>query len=242
MLGFGFDPLSLLLTLVGLPLMFLPQLWVKKTYDTFRQRPAMAGLTGAQVAQKMLANNGIVNVRVEETPGELSDHYSPAERVVRLSPDNYHGTSVAAATIAAHEVGHAIQHAKGYWPVVVRGQLAPAFGLGSQLGPIVFGAALMLHLFMGLSPELAIPLAMLGIALFGLSVVFHLVTLPVEIDASSRAMVALKAHHYLTTQELPGAKKVLTAAAMTYVSVALYSLLQLSYYIIQLGRLQSREE
>jgi len=242
MFAFGFDPLYIALTLVGLPLMFLPQMWVKRTYNVFKNQPARAGLTGAQVAQQMLSNNGITNVKVEETLGELSDHYSPAEHVVRLSPDNYRGTSIAAATIAAHEVGHAIQHAKGYWPVVLRGQLAPAFGLSSQLGPLVFTAALMLNLFMGLSPDLAIPLAVIGITLFGLSVVFHLVTLPVEIDASARAMVALKAHHYLTTQELPGAKKVLTAAAMTYVSVALYSLLQLSYYVMRLSQLQRSNE
>lgn len=240
--GFGYDPLYLLLTLIGLPLMFLPQWWVKSTYDKFRQQPAMRGLTGAQVARQMLADNGIHDVRVEETPGLLTDHYSPTEKVVRLSHDNYVGTSVAAATIAAHEVGHAIQHAKGYVPVVLRSQLAPVFGLGSQVGPLLFSAAIMLYFLMGVGGDLAFLLASAGVGLFGLSVLFHLVTLPVEIDASSRALKVLSGHHFLQAKEMPGAKKVLTAAAFTYVATALYSLLQLAYYIFYLTNMRRSEE
>ena len=237
---FYMDPLYLVLMLIGAPLAFIPQWWVKKTYRANRDIRTQQGQSGATVAKMILERNGLHNVEVEETPGELSDHYDPRVRKVRLSPDNYRGASVAAAAIAAHEVGHAIQHAKGYYPVVLRSQLAPLFGLGSQLGPMLFFASFLLYGFMGLSGELAYFIAMAGVGLFGLTVVFHMVTLPVEFDASARALKALKVNHYLSEPEMTGAKKVLTAAAMTYVSVALYSLLQLGYYLIKLNSMRSR--
>lgn len=233
MLGFGvgFDSVGLLIFLIGIPLIFLPQMWVKSTYKKFRDVPNAKGVTGADVARQMLAQHNIHNVTVEQTPGELSDHYDPGAHAVRLSPDNYHGRSVAAATIAAHEVGHAIQHNKGYVPVVIRSQLAPLFGLGAQLGPMLLLASLMLGIFLNLAPELVFLVGGVGVSLFGLSVIFHLVTLPVEIDASSRALSVLKSHHFLSAAEMPGAQKVLFAAAMTYVATALYSLMQLAHYI-----------
>lgn len=230
----GFDPLGLLVTAVGAAMVFLPQLWVKSTYNRFRAIQAAGSLTGAQIARQMLEQHRIHDVRVEETPGELSDHYDPGAKAVRLSPDNYRGHSIAAATIAAHEVGHAIQHNTGYFPVVLRSQLAPLFGFGSQFGPLLIMAAFFLNLGMGFAPEFAFQIGMAGVALFALSVLFHIVTLPVEIDASARAMRVLKSSHFLTQSELPGARKVLTAAAMTYVSVALYSLMELAYYIFRL--------
>jgi uncharacterized protein len=226
--GFG-----LLLTLLGLPLIFIPQWWVKKTYNTFREIPTQKGMTGAQVAQDMLYRANITNVQVEGTPGELSDHYDPSARMVRLSPDNYNGRSVAAVTIAAHEVGHAIQHHQGYFPVVLRGHLAPVFNLGSQLGPWVLMAASLLYFGLNVAPEFAFQIGLVGIALFATSVAFHFVTLPVEIDASARALSILKNSQYLAPAEMSGARKVLIAAAMTYVSVALYSLMQLAYYVMQ---------
>jgi uncharacterized protein len=231
---FGFDPLGLVLSVVGMGLVFLPQWWVKSTYNTFRERPTQRQMSGAEVARQMLALHNISQVVVEETPGELSDHYDPGARAVRLSPDNYRGSSIAAATIAAHEVGHAIQHNQGYVPVVIRSQLAPVFGVGAQVGPLLLMASLFLGVGMGLSPDLAWMLGMVGVGLFGLSVLFHMVTLPVELDASARALKVLKTNQFLTAEEMPGAQKVLFAAAMTYVSVALYSLMQLAYYIYQL--------
>jgi uncharacterized protein len=240
--GIGMDTYGLMLTVAGLALTFLPQMWVKNTYTTYQNQPNQRGITGQQVAVQMLAQQGITNVRVEETPGELTDHYSPMEHTVRLSTPNYHGATVSAATIAAHEVGHAIQHAKGYVPVVLRGQLAPAFGLGSQIGPLLFSGAMMLFFFTRGNGELALWLATLGAGLFGLSVIFHLVTLPVEIDASSRALKILKTQHFLTAQEMPGAQKVLTAAAFTYVAAALYSLMQLVYYIIRINQIRSNQD
>ena len=237
----GMDPSYLLLMLIGIPLTLLPQWWVKSTYNKYREERTASGQTGAQVAAAMLERKGLRDVSIEETPGELSDHYDPGAKAVRLSPDNYRGNSVAAATIAAHEVGHAIQHAEGYMPVIWRGQLAPVFGLGSQLGPLlVFGSGL-LYFMMGVSGDMAYYIALLGVALFGLSVVFHLITLPVEFDASRRALATLSSHHYLTTNEMGAARTVLIAAAMTYVSVALYSILQLVYYLMRAQALRSRD-
>ncbi|MDX2084170.1 MAG: zinc metallopeptidase [Candidatus Melainabacteria bacterium] len=233
---FFHDPLFLVLTVVGGLLVFLPQMWVQRTYRAFATHSTAQGLTGAEVATQILRENGLHEVSVEVSHGLLSDHYDPSARAVRLSEDNYYGRSVAGAAVAAHEVGHAIQHARGFTPVVVRSAMFPAVNLGSQLGPLLFMASL----FMGIGSELGFMTAALGVVLFSLSVLFHVVTLPVEIDASLRAIKILSDGRYLTTQELPGAKKVLTAAAMTYVAAALYSLMQLMYYIFTL--LNSRRD
>lgn len=241
MLGFGFDPFGMLITLIGLPMIFLPQMWVKNTYNKYKEFPTAAGQTGAQVAKQILQMNGLEHVSVEETPGQLSDHYDPGARAVRLSPENFSGRSVAAATIAAHEVGHAIQHARGYVPVVIRSQMFPAVNIGSQLGPLLIMAGLMLPFFMKAAGPFAYYVALAGVAFFGLSVAFHLVTLPVEFDASARGLKVLENSQFLTAGEMPGAKKVLTAAAMTYVSAALYSLMELVYYIIRINGMRERE-
>jgi uncharacterized protein len=237
-MGIGMDPLGLLLSLVGIPLIMLPQWWVKSTYNKFRQEPTARGMTGSQVASDMLRNAGIHDVVVEETPGELSDHYDPGAKAVRLSPDNYQGTSIAAATIAAHEVGHAMQHNQGYIPVSLRGALFPVMRFGSQLAPLVMMGGFMMLAMQGMG-KMGLMVAALGVGLFGLSVIFHLVTLPVELDASARALRILQSSGYLQSQEMPGAKKVLTAAAFTYISVAMYSLMQMVYYVFQLLRYTS---
>jgi Zn-dependent membrane protease YugP len=130
-----YDPGFMLLSLVGMGLVFLPQVWVKNTVATYRDHMTRTKLNGAELARRLLTEAGIHNVVVEATPGELSDHYDPQAYAVRLSDDNYYGSHVAALAIAAHEVGHAIQHAQGYAPVVIRSQLAPLAGLGSQFGP-----------------------------------------------------------------------------------------------------------
>ncbi|MEB3245828.1 MAG: zinc metallopeptidase [Vampirovibrionales bacterium] len=234
------DPIYMVVMLIGAGLSFLPQLWVEGTYKQYAKVPAASGMTGLQVAQRILAQEGIRDVAVEMTPGRLSDHYDPSIKVIRLSPDNYHGNSIAGITISAHEVGHAIQHAVGYYPVVMRSQLAPLFGLGSQLGPLLFFAALFLGYTSAAIPQWSIYLAVAGVALFSLSVVFHIVTLPVEINASRRAMAILSNGGMLQQSELPAAKKILTAAAFTYVAVALHSLIQLAYYVFRLMGLTQR--
>ncbi len=226
-----FDPMGLLITLIGLPLVFLPQMWVQRTYKKYAQVPSMAGRTGAEVARDILMRQGVHHVEVEMSHGLLSDHYDPMSKKVRLSERNYNEASVAAVAVAAHEVGHALQHAQGFFPVVIRGTMVPAVNLGSQFGPLLIMISFILLSMHVLAPSLGLTLAWIGVILFGLAVLFHIVTLPVEIDASMRAVGILQSSQYLTTQELPFAKKVLTAAALTYVAVALYSLMELLYYV-----------
>lgn len=239
---FYFDPLYMLLTLVGLPLILLPQWWVKHTYEKYTQVQASTGRSGADVARDILRKNGLSHVDVTITHGILSDHYDPTSKTVRLSEANYQGSSISAVSVAAHEVGHAIQHARGFFPVVIRSTMVPAVNLGSQFGPLLIIFSLLLMSMQVLAPSMALMIAWIGVILFGLAVAFHIVTLPVEIDASMRAVAILQGSHYLTTQEIPIAKKVLTAAAMTYVATVLYSLMQLFYFILQILGMQRREQ
>lgn len=229
-----YDPLYMLLMIIGLPLIFLPQWWVKSTYEKYSRVKASTGKTGAEVARDILRNQGVFNVNVKVSHGILSDHYNPLDKTIRLSEGNYGGTSIAAAAVAAHEAGHAIQHARGFFPVVVRSAMVPAVTLGSQFGPLLIFISIILMSSQILSPDLGFTMAWVGVILFGLSVLFHIVTLPVEIDASMRAVGVLQTTRYLTTQEIPLAKKVLTAAAFTYIATALYSLIQLLYFIIHI--------
>ena len=238
-----FDPIHTLIMLIGLPLVLLPQLWVKNTFNKVSQIANKRGITGQYVAEQMLKKEMITDVHVESTPHFLGDHYSPQEKVVRLSPDVYSGTSIAAVAIAAHEVGHAIQHAQAYRPVVWRGNLFPAVNIGSQVGPMLLMASIMLSLFTKGFNEFAFQIGVLGVIFFSLAVLFHFVTLPVEIDASMRAMKILKQDNYLFEDELPQAKKVLTSAAFTYIAAATYALLELVGYIYRLYMMsQTREE
>lgn len=231
---FFYDPGSMLLMLIGLPLVLIPQWWVKKTVEDCGKIANLSGQSGLQVAQDILSRNGLSSVQVELVEGELSDHYDPSTKTVRLSPDIYHGKTLSATAIAAHEVGHALQHAQGYYPVVLRSAMVPAVNIGSQFGPMLLIGSFVLMSMHILAPSLGMLLAWTGVIFFGLSVAFHFVTLPVEINASMRAIKVLSDGHYLQTQEIPYAKKVLTAAALTYVSVALYSLMQFLYYVLRL--------
>jgi uncharacterized protein len=228
------DPIYMVVMGVGSLLVFLPQMWVKKTVESYSQVPASRGFSGAQVAEALLRENQVYDVGVEMVEGVLSDHYDPSAKKVRLSRDNYFGQTVSGVAIAAHEVGHAIQHATGYYPIVVRGALAPVVNIGSQLGPMLFFVSIGITASGALMPDWAWALAWLGVLLFGTAVVFHIITLPVEINASMRALKIISGSHYLTETELPGAKKVLTAAAFTYVAAALYSLIQLLYFVFRL--------
>ena len=198
---------------------FIAQSAVRSTYARYREVRTAGGITGAEAARRILADQGAANVPVEQVSGELRDHYDPRSRTLRLSQAVYSGSSVAALGIAAHEAGHAIQHARAYLPLTIRNTVYPVASFGSNLGPII--------VFGGLLLGMGEPLITIGIVLFSFAVAFSLLTLPVELNASSRAMAILRQERYLNEEELRGARKVLNAAALTYVAAALASVLTL---------------
>lgn len=197
--------------------------WLRATYNRWSKVQNASGLTGAEVAEAILRANNITNVKVESVPGQLSDHYDPTKRVVRLSEGIYGRASVAGMAVAAHEVGHAIQHARAYSPLQWRSALAPVANIGSQFG--IYAA--MIGLFLG-----AAGLLNIGIILFSAAVVFQVITLPVEFNASHRALVQLNNLGLVTQQDKRGARSVLSAAAMTYVAAAATSIAYLLYFIM----------
>ncbi len=201
------------------------QFKVKSTFSHYSQQGNVRGLTGAEVARMILDDNGLSDVAVEPVEGELSDHYDPSSRVLRLSESVYGSTSVAALGVAAHETGHAIQHKTGYSALGLRGALVPVANIGSTLGPWMAIGGFFFH----------IPVLMhLGIILFSCAVAFYLITLPVEFNASSRALSLLSSCNILEKDELEPAKKVLNAAAMTYVASAAVAMAQLLSLILSL--------
>lgn len=223
-----FDPMYFVFMIPALILVFWAQSKVKGAYSKYRQVPNSAGATGAQAARAILDANGLQQVTIEQTPGELSDHYDPRTKVLRLSPEVYSGRSIAAIGIAAHESGHALQDKQGYKAMEVRSALVPVANIGSSLGMIMLIAGIVLSLT---------GLAWAGVALFAMTTVFALVTLPVEFDASKRARVAL-VNVGLINESTPGGqadaagvKKMLDSAAWTYVAGFLASLLNLLYYV-----------
>ncbi|MGG6269409.1 zinc metallopeptidase [Leptolyngbya sp. AN03gr2] len=215
---------SYLLLIPGMILVFWAQQRVQSTYRKYSEIPSKMGLTGAQVAKTILDRMGIYDVAIEHVPGELTDHYDPSAKAVRLSDVVYNSNSLAAAAVAAHECGHVLQDVKGYKPMNVRAALVPAVNLGANFGPILIMAGLFIGAFKFLIP--------LGIALFAAVIIFHIVTLPVEFDASNRALRLIDELGILQGEENQGARKVLNAAAFTYVATALYALLQLVQYIL----------
>lgn len=200
---------------------------VRSTYARFSEVTTAKRLSGAEVAEDLLRRRGIHDVTIEEVPGKLTDHYDPRDRTLRLSSDIFRGKSVAAVGIAAHEVGHAIQHNEGYRPMRIRGALVPVANIGSSLAfpLILFGFFFQITGLMDL-----------GIIFFTAAVLFQLVTLPVEFNASSRAMATLESGGYLVGQEPDQARKVLNAAALTYVAATAMAVLQLLRLIILRGR------
>lgn len=228
-----FDPLYMVVLGVGLLLSLGAQLWVKSSVHRWRQVGTRRGLTGREVAEAILRAERITGVRVELVDGFLSDHYSPSERVLRLSQDIFYGRSIAAAGIAAHEVGHAIQHKRGYWPMQLRQALVPVANIGTNLGIwlVVIG------MVVGLTE-----LATLGVILFAGFVAFTLITLPVEFDASFRARQVLLTHGIVTRQEAQGVSQVLTAAAATYLAAAVAAILQLLYWLLRAGLIGQRRD
>ena len=203
---------------------------VRQAYQRFSRVPARVGLTGAQVARRLLDSAGLYDIPVEMTPGELTDHFDPRKRIVRLSPSVYQGTSLAALGIAAHETGHALQHDEGYVPLAFRNHIFPVAYLGSQLAfPLFFIG------FIFGSGALA-GLMDIGILLFSFAIIFQLVTLPVEFNASRRAIALLTTNGYLAHEEVGPAKEVLSAAALTYVAAVAVAVTQLLRLLILCGR------
>lgn len=209
--------------IVAFGLTMLIQTWLKSTYGKWMKVRNASGLSGAETARAILDANGLNNVKVEAVKGQLTDHYDPKDRVVRLSEGNYGHANVSGMAVAAHEVGHAIQHAKGYAPLQFRSALLPVASIGSQWGPILAIMGIFLQ-FSGL--------LQIGVFLFAGAVLFQLVTLPVEFDASRRAMVQLDQLGLSTPQDRGGARAVLTAAAMTYVAAAATAIAYLIYFIL----------
>ncbi|GIM27858.1 neutral zinc metallopeptidase [Clostridium polyendosporum] len=217
-----FDP-TYILILPALLISIYAQMKVSSTFKKYSQVRSNNGLTGSQVARMLLDNAGLYNIPVELVPGSLSDHYDPKNKVLRLSQDVYYSNSVASIGVAAHEVGHAIQHQRSYIPLIVRNSIVPVVNLGSGLSWILF----LLGIVLGIQP-----LVTFGIILFSGVVIFQLITLPVEFNASSRALKILSSRGILYNDEIKGARKVLDAAAMTYVAATLMAVSQLIRLII----------
>lgn len=223
--------LYLLLALPGLLLGLWAQMRVKSSFAKYSRVATTRGMTGAQVARALLDSQGLYDVAIEESKGGmLSDHYDPRSKTLRLSPEVYRTPSVAAAGVAAHEAGHALQDAKGYAPLALRSALVPAASFGSSLAPLIFFAGLMLEAFAGFG----LSVAWAGVILFAAAVAFTLVTLPVEFDASKRAKRELQAQNIVMGDEGQGVSSVLNAAALTYVAAAVAAVGQLLYYVILL--------
>ncbi|MEM7118405.1 MAG: zinc metallopeptidase [Chloroflexota bacterium] len=220
-----FDPLYLLFALPGLLLGMWAQSRVKRSFNKYAQVRTMRNVTGAQVARSLLDAQGLYDVGVERVEGFLSDHYDPRSKVLRLSPGVYDTPSVAAAGVAAHEMGHALQDSAGYFPLQIRSAIVPAAQFGSNLAPWLFIGGFLLNFT---------TLAWAGVILFAAAVVFTLVTLPVEFDATKRAKALLVSDGILMPDEMEGVNKVLDAAALTYVAAAVTAVGQLLYYVLLL--------
>jgi Zn-dependent membrane protease YugP len=224
---FHFDPVYLLFFIPGMLLSLWASARVKSTFREYSQVGSRRGYTGAQAARELIRQRGISGVQVEETTGFLSDHYDPRHRVLRLSPEVYHGRSLASLGVAAHEAGHAIQHAKAYGPLKFRSYVVKPAMIGSNIGTVVASIGLAMQ-FSGL--------IWAGIVLFSIFVLFTLVTLPVEFDASKRAVAALQETGMIDADEVDGTAAVLKAAAMTYVAAAITAVLQLLYFVMRARR------
>lgn len=225
--GYRLDP-TIFLVLIGVLLSLWAQNRVNSTFARYSRVRSFSGMTGAEAARRLLNAQGIYDVTVQPVSGKLTDHYDPRTKVVKLSDSVYNATSVAAIGVAAHECGHAMQHNEGYGPLRFRSALVPVANFGSQLSwPMI----LLGILFGGLGS----PLVQVGILMFSLAVLFQLVTLPVEFNASSRAVRLLDSQGILSGKEVDGTRKVLKAAALTYVAAAAGSILQLLRLVILFG-------
>ena len=217
----------MLVSLLFLGISFLVSSILKSKFTKYSKMPLSTGLTGKEVAERMLRENGIYDVQVISVDGFLSDHYNPLNKTVNLSPEVYHGNSISAAAVAAHECGHAVQHATAYGPLVFRSKMVPAVQVTSQLVNWILLAGIIV-----LATTQNPTILLIGILAMGLTVLFTLVTLPVEFDASHRALSWLSTTNITNTQEYPKAKDALKWAATTYVVAALAAVVQLIQYIM----------
>ena len=217
----------ILVMVAGIVISGAAALWVRSSYKRYSKKASASGMTGAEVARTILDRNSLQNVRVEPVAGELTDHYDPRGKVVRLSEGNYGRNSIAAVSVAAHEVGHAIQDATGYLPMKARAGLFPVVAFSSQVWILLF----MGGIFMGVGTAAGSFFVQLAMILFGAVLAFHVVTLPVEINASTRAYGLLTRYGMLSHTEAGGTKRVLTAAACTFIAAALTALLTFLYLL-----------
>ncbi|MHB8124238.1 MAG: zinc metallopeptidase [Desulfitobacteriaceae bacterium] len=232
MIGFGWDR-TMVLLIPAILLSLYSQFKISSAFRRYSQVRSRKGLSGAQVARAILQSQGLYDVQIETIGGRLSDHYDPRTRVVRLSEDVYRGNSLASVAVAAHETGHALQHANGYFPLQLRSTFVPVANFGSGLGPILILVGFFMPTFDFL--------LQIGILLFSFAVLFQLITLPVEFNASNSAMILLQDGGMLDSDEVRGARSVLNAAALTYVAAALAAVLQLARFII-LAQGRSRDD
>lgn len=231
--GYYFDPTYILIIIAAI-ISLIAQWRVNSAFSKYSRVASMSGMTGAQAARMILQSNGINDVSVQRISGKLTDHYNPSSKVLNLSESVYGSTSVAAIGVAAHECGHAIQHARGYFPLSLRTALVPVANIGSQLSWvfIIVGAILSFNQ----------TLITIGIIMFSAAVLFQLVTLPVEFNASARALEQLESNGILYRDEVSQTRKVLSAAALTYVAAAATAILQLLRLIILFGGRDRRDD
>lgn len=226
MFSYYFDP-TYVLVIIAFLLTLFASMGVKSTFSKYNDVRSSRGITAASAERQILDANGLQNIRIEHVSGDLTDHYSPNENVIRLSDSTYNSTSVAAIGVAAHECGHAVQHQVGYVPIKIRNGIVPIVNVCNMLSMPIF----IIGLILGLGR-----LAMVGAILFGAVLVFQLVTLPTEINASRRAMKTLESMYLLEGDELTGARKTLTAAAMTYVAAVASTALQFLRLVLLANR------
>ena len=229
--GYGFDWTYLVLVLPCVLLSLWASSNVKSTFQKYSRQFSSRRITGAEAAQRVLSANGVRGVRIDRVSGNLTDHYDPKTNVIRLSDSVYGSTSTAAIGVACHEAGHAVQYAENYAPIKLRAAIIPVTNIGSKLAmPLI-----LLGLVLSFMENFSYFFVYLGIACFGLSLVFQLITLPVEFNASRRAMLAIEDSNLLTAEEQKGARKTLTAAALTYVAATATALAQLLRLIVLFG-------
>ena len=231
---FFYDPTFLCFLIPSIILGAIAQAAVNGKFKKFSKVRTLRGLTGAQAARQILDTNGLYDVTIEEVQGKLSDHYDPRTRTLRLSSQVARQPSVAAVGIAAHEAGHALQHAQGYHALKLRSAMVPAVNFSSRLAPILIMGGIMLEIFFRMG-TVGIAVAWIGVIGYGLAALFSFVTLPVELDASSRAKKLLYQYNIVDKQELAGVTSVLNAAAWTYVVAAIAAILQLAYWVMRLS-------
>ena len=237
MYGYGIDWTYIVILIPCLIISMLASANVNSTFNRYAKQLSSRRITGAQAAQRVLSANGVTGVRIERVAGNLTDHFDPKTNVIRLSDNVYDNISTAAIGVACHEAGHAVQYAHSYFPIKLRAAIIPITNIGSKLAMPLILLGVVLSTFGNYSQTLID----IGILAFSLSLVFQLVTLPVEFNASRRAMTAIREGDILTTEELKGARKTLTAAALTYVAATIVALAQLLRLILLFGGRRRRD-